>query len=108
MLEEMQQIAFQIIATTGEARSNFIEAIQQAREGDQETSLKLMKEGEALFTEVHHLHHGLIQREAEGQELPFSLILMHAEDLLISTETLKVLAKEMIAMKNQLVNTNVN
>ena len=39
-----------------------------------------------------------IQQEASGDKVEFSLIIMHAEDQMMSAETIKVLAEEMIQM----------
>jgi len=38
----------------------------------------------------------MIQKEAGGEKTPFSLLLMHAEDHLMSTLTMKELVKEML------------
>ena len=43
-----------------------------------------------------------IQKEAAGEKLEFSLIIMHAEDQLISAETIKDLAIEIIEMHEDL------
>ncbi|WP_312096687.1 PTS lactose/cellobiose transporter subunit IIA [Niallia sp.] len=37
-------------------------------------------------------------REAAGEQLPFSLILMHAENQKLTTETVKIMASKMCGM----------
>ena len=96
MLEQMQMIAFQIIASVGTAKSNYVEAMQAAKAGDFEKADGLIKEGDGFFGEAHKHHFDLIQKEANGEELPFSLMLMHAEDQMLNTETIKLLAVEII------------
>lgn len=54
--------------------------------------------------EGHHAHSGLIQNEANGKKLEFSLIIMHAEDQLMSAETIKDLAIELIEMNKEIKN----
>ncbi|HJA89451.1 MAG TPA: PTS lactose/cellobiose transporter subunit IIA, partial [Candidatus Jeotgalibaca merdavium] len=49
-------------------------------------------------------HTSLIQKEAAGEKVELSLIIMHAEDQLMSTETTKLLIEEMIEMFKQLNN----
>jgi cellobiose PTS system EIIA component len=97
-LEEMQAAAFQIISYSGDARSHFVEAIRQARSGNFEEAERLVHKGEESYNQIHQVHFSLIQKEASGEELPFSLILMHAEDQMLTTETLKIMVIEMIEL----------
>ena len=61
MLEQMQMIAFQIIASVGAAKSNYVEAMQAAKAGDFELADAKIKEGEEFFSEAHKHHFELIQ-----------------------------------------------
>ncbi|MBP3041739.1 PTS lactose/cellobiose transporter subunit IIA [Bacillaceae bacterium Marseille-Q3522] len=98
ILEDMQAAAFQIITYAGEARSNYVEAIRIAREGKIEEAKNKIKDGEHSYNKIHKVHASLVQREAAGEQLPFSLILMHAEDQMLTTETIKIMACEMVEM----------
>lgn len=95
-------ISFQIISAVGTARSMYIEAIQLAKTGDFEGAEKLMEEGEQVFLEGHHAHAGLIQKEAAGEKTEFALLLMHAEDPLMSAEAFGILAQEFIDIYKKL------
>lgn len=101
-MEAMEQICFQIISYTGEAKSDYIEAMGAAREYDFEKAERLMKEGMAVFVEGHKVHGQLIQKEAAGDNVQLSLLLIHAEDQLLGAETLKVIADELIAVYKKL------
>lgn len=101
-MEAMEKICFQIISYTGEAKSDYIEAMGAAREYDFEKAERLMKEGMAVFVEGHKVHGQLIQKEAAGDNVQLSLLLMHAEDQLLGAETLKVIADELIAVYKKL------
>ncbi len=96
MKEQMQATGFQIIATVGEAKSLFMEAIYKAKENKIDEAKELIKKGEGIFSNAHTMHFELVQKEAQGEDLPFSLLFMHAEDQLLSTETIKIMAIEMI------------
>lgn len=96
MLEKMQEAAFMMIATVGTAKSMYIEALQEAKKGNVEACDALIKEADTVYAEAHHLHFELVQKESQGEQLPFSLLLMHAEDQLLTTETLKILILELI------------
>lgn len=98
-LEEMQGVAFQIIAAVGEAKSSYVEAMALARKGEFESAKALIVQGDKMYSEASHYHLGLVQREAQGEQLPFSLILMHAEDQLLTTEVVKLMAIEIIELR---------
>lgn len=63
-----------------------------------------MADGVKVFVEAHHAHASLIQKEAAGEKSEFSLLLMHAEDQLMTTETLKIVAEEFIELYNDKFN----
>lgn len=100
-LEDLQMVAFQIIAQVGEAKSLYIEAMRAARANDFEKADKLMVEGEASYAKAHHFHLDLVQKEAAGEQLPFSVLFIHAEDQLLTTETVKLMADEIIELRRE-------
>lgn len=87
---------FQIISAVGTARSLYIEAIQDAKEGKFDDAKAKMKEGEEVFVEGHKVHAELVQKEANGEQINFQLLLLHAEDQLMSAEAFSIIAKEFI------------
>lgn len=95
-MDEKELIIFKIISAVGTARSMYIEAIQLAKAGDFEGAEKLISEGEQAFVEGHHAHVELIQKEATGEKTEVSLIMVHAEDQLMSAEGFKIIAEELI------------
>lgn len=96
--ESMEMIAFSIISNVGTAKSLTMEAIYAAQEGNYALAEEKLEESKQYFLTGHKAHAGLIQKEANGEKLNFSLILMHAEDQLNSAETISELAKQMIYM----------
>ncbi|MGI6365292.1 MAG: PTS lactose/cellobiose transporter subunit IIA [Bacillota bacterium] len=95
-MEGLELICFEMIAYHGCARSHFIEAIRAAKQGDFAAAEAKMAEGEKDFQIGHRAHAQLIQKEAGGEELKVSLLLLHAADLMMSAETLKIMAQELI------------
>lgn len=81
----------------GSSRSSYIEAIQKAKAGDFEGAEACMEAGQQEFLKGHEAHFELIQKEAQGVQVGGSLILVHAEDQLMSAEGFKIIAEEMIA-----------
>ncbi len=97
-MEDLELIAFKIISGVGSARSSYIEAIQAAKAGDYDRAEKLIAEGDESFVEGHDAHAGLLTKEAEGtQGSTVSLLILHAEDQLMSAEGFKIIAQEFIA-----------
>lgn len=95
-MEGLELVSFEIIASVGNARSCYIEAIHQAKLGSFEEAEKLVEEGNKSFVEGHHAHSEVIQQEAAGQKCEFQLLFMHAEDQLMSAEAFGILAVEFI------------
>ena len=63
-----------------------------------------MKEGDEAFTEGHKVHGELISKEAGGEDLKPGLIMIHAEDQMMSAETLRIVATEFIELYKDLKN----
>ena len=93
--EELEVQVFQIISAVGTARSCYIEAIHAARERDYEKAEQLLAKGDENFAEGHDTHLELLGREAEGAAVA-CLLVMHAEDQLMSAEAFKLVAQELI------------
>ena len=106
-MEGLELICFQIISTVGTARSLYIEAIQEAKAGNIEKARELVEEGEKVFVEGHKAHAGLIQQEASGEKVEVQLLLMHAEDQLMSAEAFKIIANEFIDLYEKINKDNL-
>ena len=63
-----------------------------------ENTVKLIDEGNVVFNAGHDAHMKLLQQEASGEELPFRIILLHAEDQLMSAEGFRILAERFITV----------
>ena len=101
MSDEMnatQMACFEIISNVGMARSCFIEAIDAACAGKIDEAKAKVEEGEQYFLKGHAKHGEMIQQEADGKPVDVSIILIHAEDQLMSAETFKILAGKFIAL----------
>lgn len=96
MMEELELISFQLITNVGEARSALFEAMKAAREERFEEADELVKKADASLLKAQESHMGLIQQEAAGNTVNVSLLLMHAEDQMMTTETLKGIVREVI------------
>ena len=102
-MNELQMTCFEIISYVGTAKSMYINAVQKAKEGDCDAAEELIKQGDEAYNGGHDVHMGLLKKEANGErngEAP--LILLHAEDQMAGTETMRVMATELIEVHKQL------
>lgn len=99
-INEMDQdmIAFKIISNVGMAKSLTLEALYAAKDENYALAEEKISESRQHFKAGHKIHSKLIQKEASGEKVHPSIILMHAEDQMMSAETISVLVKEMIDM----------
>lgn len=101
-MEKTELICFQIIANAGGAKTVFMEALSAAKDGHFKQAEEKIQLGEDLINKGHELHECLIQKEAAGQPNPFSLVLLHAEDQLMSALQIKTLVQELIDVYKRL------
>ncbi|GFH42659.1 PTS dihydroxyacetone transporter [Lactococcus hodotermopsidis] len=97
-MEEMELIAFQMIAAIGESKSFIMQAIAKGRDNEIAAAKELLKEAGTKLAVAHNEHFGLIQKEASGEKVDFGILFMHAEDQLMTTGLMKDMAEQMIDM----------
>ncbi len=104
MSEEMVAACFQLITFVGTARSCFINAIQCAKEGNFEEAADMIRQGDEAFKQGHDGHSDMLAKEANGELDKISLLLLHAEDQLMSAEGFRTIAEEFIDLYKKLPN----
>lgn len=101
-MDGIEMICFKMISQVGAARSSYMEAIAAAKAGEFDKAKQLVEIGEQQRMNGHDVHFELLQQDSQGQSPQFSLLLMHAEDQLMSAELLKIVAEELIAVYQRL------
>lgn len=101
--EEMQTLSFTIILHAGNARSSAMEALSMAKENNFSGAREKIKEADEEFVKAHQVQTKLLQAEANGEKNDISVILIHAQDHLMTAMTLKDLANEMIDMYERIL-----
>ena len=101
-MQEVEQICFNIICNAGEARSLYVEAIKHAQKGEFEEAKEKIKKGKDLLNSTHKVHFEMVQEEAKGNKVEVGLLLIHAEDMMMSAETLGIIAESMLEDKNDI------
>ena len=78
-----EQTLFNLILHAGNARCKAKEAAEFAGEANWAQAQACMDEANAEQLEAHKVNAGIIRQEAKGQPVGFSVLLMHAMDLLL-------------------------
>ena len=96
--EEVAEIAMQVIASAGEARSKIHDALNMCLKKDFEKCEELISEAEELIIEANKLTYNILSAEAKGENIPITLLLIHAFDILMASIIERDLAKKIIQM----------
>ncbi|MBM6540188.1 PTS system, lactose-specific IIA component [Streptococcus dysgalactiae subsp. equisimilis] len=96
--EEITLLGFEMVSYAGEARSKLLDALKAAQNGDFEKAEELVESANSSIVEAHHAQTSLLQKEAAGEDLAFSVTLMHGQDHLMTTLLLKDMMKHMIEL----------
>lgn len=87
--EEISMIAFSIVAYAGDAKAAVLKALSTARDGKFDEARELLDEANESIVLSHREQTKLLSEEAGGVDLNFSMIMIHAQDSLMTTMMLK-------------------
>jgi len=97
-MDSIQLISFEIISAVRTAKNMYVEAIQEAKKGNFGKAEDLITEGKNTFKEGHRVHASLVKKEASGEGVEVSFLLLHAENQLMNAETIELTASEIIEL----------
>lgn len=97
-VEELQVAAFEIILHSGTARSDIHEAFTLMRSRDYEQAGEKLENANTSLVEAHNAQTELLQQYASGIEIKIEIIMVHAQDHLMTTMTLLEITKEMLEL----------
>lgn len=85
-----------LIMNSGNAKSDSMEAIRAAKQGDFDKADAKMVDAEESLVRAHQSQTGLLTKEAQGESVELSLLTVHSQDHLMTSIAFKDLAKEII------------
>lgn len=94
----MEEVSFGIIASAGDARSYAFGALEAAKAGNFEEAEELLKKSDAAAVEAHHAQTDLLFNEVNGNKVPVDVLLVHAQDHLMTSMLAVELIKELITI----------
>jgi PTS system cellobiose-specific IIA component len=94
----------QLIAASGEARSYAMEAIALLKTEDYEGARQKLDKAEEILANAHSIQAEFIQEEADGNPVPISLLMVHAQDHLMNAITINDLARGLVDVFDRKMN----
>ena len=91
-----EMVSFGIIANAGDARSFAFAALEEAKAGNFEEAEKLLKKSDEAATLAHKAQTEMLFKEAQGEKTPVDVLLVHAQDHLMTSMLAVELIREMI------------
>ncbi|MEF2609891.1 MAG: PTS lactose/cellobiose transporter subunit IIA [Faecalicoccus sp.] len=101
-MNEIQNIAFQVISNVGLAKSLYIEIIDRCEKKDFENIDAMFEEADEYLIAGHKAHMNFVKMEAQGENIEFSMLAVHAEDQLMNAELVKFLAEKFYKLYRRL------
>lgn len=99
--EGTEMISFGLIAAAGNARSLAFEALAAAREGDFERADDLLEQSRTAGLEAHDQQTKLLVKEANGEHTPVDVMLVHAQDHLMTSMLAQELIEELVSLRRE-------
>jgi PTS system cellobiose-specific IIA component len=97
----MENNIFMIISCAGQARSFCFEALRNARKGNFDKAEECIEKAQAELLKTHNTHADMIHKEAAGEKMEVSLLLVHAEDHLMTAMFAKDLIQELVSFMKE-------
>ncbi|VNO10278.1 lichenan-specific phosphotransferase enzyme iia component (pts system lichenan-specific eiia component) (eiia-lic) (eiii-lic) [Streptococcus pneumoniae] len=85
-----------LIMYGGEAKSNAMEAIRAAKLSDFDLASQKLADAHRALLQAHKTQTEMLTKEANGDSAPLSLLMVHAQDHLMTSITFVDLAKEVV------------
>lgn len=100
--EKVQLIAFDLIAHAGDAFNHYFSAVELASDGQFDKADEEMLLGDQALNESHKSQTSMLTAEANNEDVAFSVILIHAQDHLMTTIMYSRIAKQMIELHKKI------
>lgn len=100
--EQIQSVAFDIILHSGSSRTMIHEAFEMMRNNEFKNAANKLEESNDELLLAHQSQTELIQQYSSGEKVTIEIILVHAQDHLMTTMTLREVALEMLHLYEKL------
>jgi PTS system lactose-specific IIA component len=87
--EELELTMIEIVALSGDARTKLLTAVKKAKAGDLDMAKALVEDAQGLLNDAHTSQTDLLTAEARGEVTSPTVLLVHAQDHLMTTMLLR-------------------
>jgi len=101
-MQELEEVVMGLIINSGQARSLAYSALRKAKEGDFEQAKALMDQSRQSLNEAHLVQTKLIEDDMGEGKMKVSLILVHAQDHLMTSMLARELITELIELHEKI------
>ncbi len=102
--DKITEVAFQIILHSGDARALVHEALDAMYDSNFEDAKQKLEDATDNLNKAHNAQTELLQQYASGEDVKMEVILVHAQDHLMTTMTLQEMANEFLRMYERFAN----
>ena len=87
--ENLEQIAFEIVAYSGDARTKLLNSVKEAKNKNFDKCENLIIEAKECLADAHKSQTEMLVAEAQGNKIDVGFLTVHAQDHLMTTLLLK-------------------
>jgi PTS system cellobiose-specific IIA component len=95
-MEENTELVMNLIVNAGNAKSSAMEGVQEAKNKNFEKAREKMKIANTQINKAHNTQTELLTAEANGDHTKLTLLMVHAQDHLMTSISMIDLANELI------------
>lgn len=96
-MKKLEEIAMMIITNSGVSKSFTMEALDKAKEKDYEAVEELFKKAEEALRLASQEHFKALKEDME-KGIDVNILMLHAEDQMMSSETILTLSKKIVEL----------
>ncbi|EMN3919720.1 TPA: PTS N,N'-diacetylchitobiose transporter subunit IIA [Citrobacter amalonaticus] len=100
--EALEEVVMGLIINSGQARSLAYAALKQAKQGDFDAAKTMMEQSRMALNEAHLVQTKLIEGDQGEGKMKVSLVLVHAQDHLMTSMLARELVAELIELHEKL------
>lgn len=97
-MEEFYEVAFSVIMHAGDSRGYSTEAVTCAENGDFEGAQEKIRAAEEELKQAHLIQTDMMQKEACGDHIPLSMLIVHAQDHYSMAQVQHDMSQQMIKL----------
>jgi len=100
--DDLEEVVMGLIINAGQARSLAYGALKQAKQGDFIEAKKIMEQSRMALSEAHRVQTQLIEHDEGEGKIKVSLVMVHAQDHLMTAMLLRELVGELIELHEKI------